>query len=244
MISYHTCPRASQEGKETGGMNVYVLELSKALARMGHKVDIFTRSHEANDPLVIDEAPNLRIMHIIAGPRGIIPKQKLIAYIPEFIANATAFVRSEKGSYELMHAHYYQSGLVAQKVLATYKAIPFVMSFHTLALMKNLVARDTLERESQFRINSEFSLMKKSDAIIASSEADREYMQYLYDAPGSKIHVVYPGIDTNVFHPMDKNAARAHIGAAREHKIVLFVGRVEPLKGIDTLLYAMKIFEK
>lgn len=244
MISYHTCPRASQEGKETGGMNVYVLELSRALARMGHHVDIFTRSHESNDPPVIEEEENLRVMHIEAGPRTQVPKKKLITFISDFIHNAESFIRSEKGSYDIVHAHYYQSGLVAQKALAKYSHVPFIMSFHTLGLMKNLVARDTLERESQFRIRTEFALMKRASAIIASSENDKEYMQYLYDAPESKIHVIYPGIDTGVFRPMDKFSAREHIGAAREHKIVLFVGRVEPLKGIDTLLYAMKILKK
>lgn len=244
MISYHTCPRASAEGKETGGMNVYVLELSRALVRLGHNVDIFTRSHEANDPLILEEENNLRIMHIPAGPQSLLPKKQLVSFIPDFISRAERLVRSENGIYNIMHAHYYQSGLVAEKVLSKYKNIPFVMSFHTLGLMKNLVARDTLEHESQARIHTEFRLMKRGDAIIASSENDKEYMQYLYDAPESKIHVVYPGIDTSVFYPMDKEKARNYIGASKEHKIVLFVGRIEPLKGIDTLLYAMKILKK
>lgn len=243
MISYHTCPRASAEGKETGGMNVYVLELSRALVSQGHSVDIFTRSHEINDPLIIEEENNLRILHIPAGPQAVLPKKRLVSYIPDFIKKAESLVRSEKGIYDVMHAHYYQSGLVAEKVLSKYKNIPFVMSFHTLGLMKNLVARDTLEHESQTRILTEFRLMKRADAIIASSENDKEYMQYLYDASESKIHVIYPGINTSVFHPMDKQSARNHIGAANEHKIVLFVGRIEPLKGIDTLLYAMKILK-
>lgn len=244
MISYHTCPRASAEGKETGGMNVYVLELSRALARMGHRVDIYTRSHETNDPAVLQEEPNLRIMHIPAGPRAPVPKKKLVTFIHEFIKNAEAFVRAESGSYDIVHAHYYQSGLVAEKALAKYSHVPFVMSFHTLGLMKNLVARDTLEHESQFRIRTEFALIKRASAIIASSEIDKEYLQYLYDAPESRIHVIYPGLDTRMFRPMDKLPAREHIGAQQEHKIVLFVGRIEPLKGIDTLLYAMKILKK
>jgi len=243
MISYHTCPRASAEGKETGGMNVYVLELSQALARMGHHVDIFTRSHEKGDPLVIEEAANLRVLHIPAGPQAPLPKKSLIGYIPEFIANAKSFVHDEQGSYDIMHAHYYQSGLVAEKVLKEFK-IPFVMSFHTLALMKNLVARDTLERESLTRVHAEERLVRTADQIIASSENDREYTRYLYDAPSEKISVIYPGIDASLFRPIDKTEARAHIHADREHKIVLFVGRIEPLKGIDTLLYAMKILKK
>ena len=243
MISYHTCPRASAEGKETGGMNVYVLELSRALGKLGHHVDIFTRSHETSDPLVIEESANVRVFHVRAGPQQTLPKHQLLRYIPEFVEHARTFVRREQIRYDLMHAHYYQSGLVARKVLET-REIPFVMSFHTLALMKNLVARDTLEREGQFRIHAEFSLMHRADAIIASSDNDKEYMRYLYDADNSKLSVIHPGIDTHLFHPMDKTVARVRIGASREHKIVLFVGRVEPLKGIDTLMYAMKILKR
>lgn len=249
MISYHTCPRASAEGKETGGMNVYVLELSKALARMGHHIDIFTRSHEMNDPLVIEESPGVRVIHLVAGPQNQIPKKNLPHYISEFTKNMFLFVKKEKFPYDIVHAHYYMSGLVAEKIFSMEKSasIPraaFVVNFHTLALMKNLVARDTLERESKFRVAAEFALMKKASAIIASSESDKEYMEYLYDALSEKIHIVYPGIDTKVFHPMDAMKARMHIGAEPQHKIVLFVGRVEPLKGIDTLMYAMKILKK
>jgi D-inositol-3-phosphate glycosyltransferase len=118
------------------------------------------------------------------------------------------------------------------------------MSFHTLALMKNLVARDTLEHESAARITVEFSLMRQAKHIVASSENDKLYMHYLYDVPVNKISVVSPGIDTNLFKPMDKATARHHIQADQTHKIVLFVGRIEPLKGIDTLLYSMKILKK
>lgn len=234
MISYHTCPRSSAEGKETGGMNVYVLEVSRALARMGHHVDIFTRSHEANDPLIIDESPALRVFHIQAGPREPVPKKYLHRYIPEFMHTMQKFA----SSYDVTHAHYYLSGL------AVPNEKPLVMSFHTLALMKNLVARDTLERESQFRIRAEFSLMRRAGAIIAASQTDKDYMRYLYDVPEEKIYCVAPGIDTTLFHPGNQQEARRVIGADSAHKIVLFVGRVEPLKGIDTLLYAMKILKK
>lgn len=249
MISYHTCPRASQEGKETGGMNVYVLELSRALARMGHHVDIFTRSHEANDPLIINEEPHLRVMHIPAGPQAVVPKKRLTGTITEFAQKLYQFIEKERFPYDIVHAHYYMSGLVAERIFAQEKKLsipkaPFVVTFHTLAIMKNLVARDTLEHESQARIRAEIKLTQIADAVIASSESDREYLQYLYDVPEKKVHVVYPGIDTNVFHPIPKRSARTYIGATQSHKIVLFVGRVEPLKGIDTLLYAMKMLKK
>ncbi len=243
MISYHTCPLASQEGKETGGMNIYVLELSRALARKGHQIDIFTRSHEANDALITQTEANLRVIHLPAGPQAPVAKKKQLAFIPTFVREYLVFVQTQKMHYDFMHAHYYQSGLAAMKIIK-HIPTPFVMSFHTLALMKNLVARDTLEKESIFRIEAEMKLARAAQKIIASSESDKEYMQYLYDVPQEKISVVSPGIDTTIFHPMDKTLARTHIHAHPDHKIALFVGRVEPLKGIDTLLYAMKIIKK
>jgi D-inositol-3-phosphate glycosyltransferase len=148
-------------------------------------------------------------------------------------------MKKEGSTYDVIHAHYYLSGLVAR---ATRR--PFVMQFHTLGLMKNLVARDTLEREGQRRIRAEFMLIKRARAVVASSERDRLYMEYLYDAPKEKITVVSPGIDAGLFHPMEKRAARRYIHADPTHKIVLFVGRIEPLKGIDTLVYAIKILTK
>jgi D-inositol-3-phosphate glycosyltransferase len=239
MISYHTCPLASLEGKETGGMNVYVLELSRALARAGNHVDVYTRSHETTDALITATEPNLRVMHLVAGPQTQIPKKRLVKFIPDFVRAYESFIHKEGIAYDIEHAHYYLSGLVA---LASRR--PFVMSFHTLGLMKNLVARDTAERESSTRIRAEFTLMKRASLILASSESDRAYMEYLYDVPDENIVVVSPGIDTELFHPMEKTAARVHIHANPAHKIVLFVGRIEPLKGIDTLIYAIKILKK
>jgi D-inositol-3-phosphate glycosyltransferase len=239
MISYHTCPLASLEGKETGGMNVYVLELSRALARKGHHVDVYTRSHEENDTLITSSEPRLRVMHVPAGPQTQLPKKKFVRFIPEFVRAYKSFVKKQHGSYDVVHAHYYQSGLAALSI-----GQPFIMSFHTLALMKNLVARDALEREGTARIQAEFNLMKLARTIVASSESDRAYMEYLYDAPKEKIIVISPGIDASLFHPMEKKATRKHIHADPKHKIVLFVGRVEPLKGIDALLYAIKILTR
>jgi D-inositol-3-phosphate glycosyltransferase len=220
-------------------MNVYVLELSRALARKGHHVDVYTRSHEGNDVRVTIPETNLRVMHLRAGLQEQISKKKLAHFIPEFIHAYKSFVHKEKLRYDIVHAHYYQSGLVALSI-----GQPFIMSFHTLGLMKNLVARDTLEREGSRRIRVEFTLMKRASTIVAASQSDRAYMEYLYDVPEEKIRLVSPGIDTELFHPMDKSTARVHIHANPAHKIVLFVGRIEPLKGIDTLVYAIKILTK
>ncbi len=241
MISYHTCPLASQEGKETGGMNIYLLELSKEFARNGFIVDIFTRSQDVNHEKVVEVSPNLRVIHLPAGPEATIAKNKWPLYLDEFTLNYFKFVEKENLKYDILHCHYYLSGIIGLKIKEKYRMIPLVMSFHTLALMKDLVARSESERSDRFRIDAELEITKKADRVIVSSETDSQYMRYLYDCPTEKLAVIPPGVNTSRFHPMEKTSAKDKIGASRDEKIVLFVGRIEPLKGIDAIIYAMKI---
>lgn len=245
MVSYHTCPLASEEGKETGGMNVYVLELAKQLARLGHFVDVFTRSSAPENPPIVQVTEHFRVMHIVAGPQSSVPKKSLVNYIPEFVDNVNLFCHNEHAQYDIMHCHYYMSGIAGielQKSLAEPgKKIPIISTFHTLALMKNLVARGELETEDHTRINAELELVKVSASIVAPSESDASYLAYLYDADEQRIAVIPPGVDTTLFEPMDKIKAREIVGASTDEKIVMFVGRIEPLKGIDMLMYAMKM---
>ena len=245
MISYHTSPLASLEGKETGGMNVYVLELSRALAKKGHLVDMYTRRQSLHQAEVIQVAPRLRVIHLTAGLERHLPKKQLINYIPEFTQNYLKFIRSEKITYDLFHAYYYLSGLIALRILEeTHISLPLIMSFHTLALMKNLVARNPDEKAGSLRIAAEQQLTREADRIISPSESDRRYLEYLYDTPLEKIAVIPPGVDTAIFKPIAKDTARRRIGASLKHKIITFVGRIEPLKGIDVLMYAMTILLK
>jgi D-inositol-3-phosphate glycosyltransferase len=245
MVSYHTCPLASEEGKETGGMNVYVLELAKQLAALGHSVDIFTRSQDTENLPIVQVADNLRLMHIVAGPQKGVPKKKLPKFIPEFVENILDFCRVYKAEYDIIHSHYYMSGLASldlQKKLPFSKhKLPIISTFHTLALMKNLVARGELETEDKHRVDVEFELVKSSSCIIAPSESDASYLEYLYEAKPSSIVVIPPGVNTSVFRPIKKADARKHVQAEMKEKIVMFVGRIEPLKGIDMLIYAIKI---
>ena len=243
MISYHTCPLASVEGKETGGMNVYVLQLSRQLAALGYHIDMFTRCHDVDNCTVTQVEPNLRLMHLPSAPvDGSVSKQDLIHYLDEFVANFLAFTTAEDIEYDVFHCHYYLSGLVGLKLRDKYPALsPLVMTFHTLALMKNLVARSEQEQETQERIEAEYQLGQAVDKIIVPSESAKQYLASLYETPDEKITVVPPGYNRAVFRPIDKERARCKIGADATHKILLFVGRIEPLKGIDVLMYALKI---
>jgi D-inositol-3-phosphate glycosyltransferase len=245
MVSYHTCPLASEEGKETGGMNVYVLELGKQLAALGHFVDVYTRSQDPSNPPIVQVSENFRLMHIPAGPMATIPKKAMLQHIPEFVENVKDFCKAEGTTYDVMHCHYYMSGIAGMQLKTSLcepnKNIPMISTFHTLALMKNLVARGDLEMEDKVRIDAELEMTKASQAIIAPSESDASYLEYLYEADPSTIFVVPPGVDTKVFRPIAKHEARKFVGAKSSEKIVMFVGRIEPLKGIDMLMYAMKV---
>ncbi len=244
MISYHTCPLASIEGKETGGMNVYVYELSRNLARLGHAVDVITRSQDKQSEKIVLVEKNFRVIHLPAGPEKVINKKKLIEYIPSFTDSFIKFSKEENLTYDLMHAHYYQSGLIGLEINKRFNSpMPMVMTFHTLALMKNLVARSVSELGNRFRIDAEFKLTKQADAIITPSSSDKQYLKYLYRADDKKVFEIPPGVNTELFKPMDNNAAKKHLGLHPKEKFILFVGRIEPLKGIDMLLYALKILQ-
>ena len=239
MLAYHTDPSAIY-GKETGGMNVYVLELSKALSRQGHIVDIFTRKVDPKHE-IIQITHNVRLIPITAGPQAVISKNKLPLYINDFVRGIKKCMRSESLYYDLIHGHYYLSGLVGMSLNRALPQAPLVMTFHTLGMMKNLVARHFMEKETQYRIESEGVLIKRANHIIALSDKDREYIQFLYSGSEQKVSVISPGVDSKIFRPIDKIIAKQAIGANVDHKLILYVGRIEPLKGIDSLFYALKI---
>lgn len=246
LISFHTCPLSAEEGKETGGMNVYVLELAKQLIQLGYTIDIFTRRQDKESPTIVVLSPSLRVIHLSAGPTETVDKKQLAQYIPLFVDNFQKFVKEENATYDLLDCHYYLSGLAGLAIQQLYKKrMPLIMTFHTLALMKNLVARDPSEKESQDRIDAELLLVQKSQKIISASPSDCEYLRYLYLCPQEKIAQISPGVNVSLFTTMDKTVAKKHIHADIADTVILFVGRIEPLKGVDVLLYALKmLYEK
>lgn len=248
MLSMHTSPVARLGGKETGGMNVYVRELTRALAARGMAVDIFTRASDARASLVDTEsvgAENARVINIVAGPRAPVSKHQLVNYTGEFAQGIFDFATGEKITYDIWHAHYWLSGVTAQCLLAKdlrakRLRAPIVQMFHTLGAMKNRVARTATEAETDARILAEQSLMRSVARVVASTPRDMEQMMELYGAPRGKIVIIPPGVDTNVFHPVPSQRARDAIGSYDE-KTVLFVGRIDPVKGLDTWFRAMKL---
>ncbi len=244
MLSYHTCPLATLGGKDTGGMNVYVRDLTRELGRRGVGVDVFTRSQDEHVPHVLhDLGFGNRIVHIQAGPETPLSKETLAEYIPEFIQGIQDFARSKDLEYEIIHSHYWLSGLVGLELRQIWQ-IPMIQMFHTLAVMKNRVARGDDESASELRLQTEQRLMQKCDRIIAATQAELAQLQWLHRADTKRIRVIPPGVDTSRFYPMPKDEALEFIGTPAKYCMLLYVGRVEPLKGIDTLFEAMAILKK
>jgi D-inositol-3-phosphate glycosyltransferase len=245
MISYHTCPLARLGGQKTGGMNVYVRDFSQALADTGIQVDVFTRLQPGCEPPVNHElGPNCRVIHIPAGPDRLVSVQEMEAYLDEFTAGVLAFAAAEGVQYDLIHGHYWLSGLIGEQLRAAWQGVPLVQMFHTLGHMKNAIARSPSEFATAARLDGETHLVQVADRLIAATPAEEQQLIDFYGANPAKIAVVPPGVDLARFRPIDRLQAMQSIGIPPYRKNILFAGRIEPLKGIDTLLGALALLQQ
>ncbi len=244
MLSYHTCPLATLGGKDTGGMNVYVREITRQLGAMGIHVDVFTRSQNEHVPHVLhDLGYGNRIVHIPAGPEYPLPKKELVAYLPQFVEGIQTFAINKGITYDLIHSHYWMSGIAAIELKKNW-GTPIIHMFHTLGLMKNRVAQSPEEKEGEYRINGEREVLKAADKIIAATTAESVQLLWLYQADDNKILVIPPGVDVCRFYPIPPDEAKEYIGVAPCGRMLLFVGRMEPLKGLNVLIEAISIMRR
>ncbi len=241
MLSVHTCPLATLGGKETGGMNVYVRDLSREFGRRGIYVDVFTRSQNPNIPRVSAVLGHrCRVVHLPAGPETPYNKNKVFDHLPEFVEGVKRFAEQHRVGYDVLYSHYWLSAWVARALRERW-GTPVVQMFHTLGHMKNRVAQRESDRETDVRIAVETEIVGFADRLVAATPAEKAQLSWLYGADPRKISVVSPGVDLRRFHPINKSLAKSHIGVPEHHHLILFVGRIEPLKGIDTLLQAIAL---
>jgi D-inositol-3-phosphate glycosyltransferase len=235
-ISYHTCPLATLGGKDTGGMNVYVRELTRRLGRLGVHVDVFTRSQDEHVPHVLHYLGyGNRVVHVPAGPEIPLSKDELQGYLPEFVKGILEFTQKKNLTYDLIHSHYWLSGLAAIE-LCDYWQIPFIHMFHTLGVMKRRVSQIPTGDDGDFRLQGELDVLKRAAKIVAATQAEYAQLQWLYHADMGKVVVIPPGVDTSHFYPIPPDEAKEFIGIPPCESLLLFVGRIEPLKGVDTLI--------
>lgn len=238
MLSVHTSPLEQPGNRDAGGMNVYVRELAHQLAQRGIAVDLFTRRQHPDQPVVLHIEPGVRLFHVEAGPPMPLPKEQLFCYLPEFVTNLV-FLAGQGGMlpYELIHAHYWLSGW-AGFLLRFYQPIPLVQMFHTLGELK-WPGEAAFQREPAIRLQVERRLLSLADGIVAANSDERAAMVETLAADPERICTVPPGVDLERFRPFPQRAAREALGLP-DGPIGLYVGRIDPIKGIDTLLVAWR----
>lgn len=241
VLSFHTSPLDQPGTGDAGGLNVYVVQVAKRLAARGTEVEIFTRAVGKDTPPLAELAPGVLVRSVPAGPFEELDKHDLPAQICPFTLEVLrAEAASEPGRYDLVHAHYWLSGQVGVVTKERW-GVPLVQSMHTLGRVKNaaLAAGDAAEPEE--RIRGELEVIAAADALIANTAAEAGQLTGLYGADPARVRTVSPGVDLSVFHPGDPQAAlaaRRRLGVAPDAALLLFVGRVQPLKGPDVALEA------
>ena len=239
MLSVHSCPIGKLGSKDTGGMSVYIRELARELGRIGHRVDIFTRAHDPEDRQVVDLSNNARIIHLQVGEVEQMHKLVLYTHLADMACGVENFRRDNDLQYDLIHSHYWLSGWVGKHIQVWWNA-PHIVMFHTLGASKNAIGIG--EDEPELRVFNEREFVKECNRIVAATEREREELITHYGALSDRISVVPCGVDLSLFRGMDKETARHHLGFNGSN-ILLFVGRIEPLKGIDRLFTALPKLE-
>jgi len=237
VLSVHSCPLAALGGKETGGMNVYVRELSRQMGRLGIGVDVFTRSQNPHISPLVPLGQNARVVHIKAGPEEPISKYRLLRYMPEFTSSVARFARESGGAYHLIHSHYWLSGWVGEQLKRIW-SVPLVHMFHTLGALKNTAGEGSGEREPSRRLMVERQIGEYADCVVAPSPWEKKQMVLLNGIPPAKVKVIPCGVDLRLFRPIPASRAMKFLGLSRRN-FILFVGRIDAIKGIDVLLQAV-----
>ena len=224
--------------RDSGGMNIYILEMAKRLAARGVQVDVFTRHHDPLDPQVVMLAPGVRLIHLPAGLPSL-DKSGVYELLPQFTSQMRRFCIANRLNYDLVSTHYWLSGLVGMR-LASEWGVPHTTSFHTMAEMKRRGRPEEVEVEQ--RDTSESDIACSADSVVVWTNGEKEAIVDYCDIDPAKVSVIPPGVDLSRFRPMSQTQSREFLGYGEE-KNILFVGRLEPLKGLDVLFRAVAALE-
>ncbi len=236
MVSVHTSPLEQPGTGDAGGMNVYVAEVAKQLADRGVEVDIFTRATTGALPPIVEMVPGVSVRHITAGPYEGLSKADLPGQLCAFAAGVMrAAAARPEGWYDVLHTHYWLSGQVGW-LAADRWGVPLVHTMHTMARVKNLYLPTDDSPEPPGREIGEAQVVEAADRLVANTDGEAAELIELYDADPGKVRVVSPGVDLDTFTPGDRDAARNGLGLPATAKVLLFVGRIQPLKRPDLLL--------
>jgi D-inositol-3-phosphate glycosyltransferase len=236
LISEHGDP-AAEIGKEAaGGQNVYVRQVGEALAKLGWQVDMFTRWSDISLPQIVQHGPHCRTIRLKAGPVEYVPRDLLLPYMDEFAAALLAFQAKEGTNYPLVHTNYWMSGLVGLKLQASHN-VQLIHTYHSLGAVKYLTTGGD-NPIAQTRLSVERQLLLDSDCVVATSPEEEKDLRTLVSAEGGSVKVVPCGTDISNFHTIPKADARQQLGFAKDDRLVLYVGRFDPRKGIETLVRA------
>ncbi len=243
MLSAHSCPVGKLGTKDTGGMSVYIRELARELADRGHIVDVYTRVHDPEDREIYELARNARLIHLKAGEDEEMQKLDVYSHLPDFACNLERYRRQSDLRYDLIFSHYWLSGLAGAYLQQRWH-VPHMIMFHTLGAVKNRIKEEARLAnggdEPELRIETERRLVGSCHRIIASTPREQEDLIRYYGASLDKINVVPCGVNLGQFKVIDRTLARQHLGFGEE-RIILYVGRLDPLKGIDKLIEALPL---
>ena len=237
-LSVHTSPLDQPGAGDAGGMNVYIVEASKRLAARGIAVDIFTRATSSDLPPVVEMAPGVTVRHVSAGPFEGLGKEELPAQLCAFTAAVLREeAQHEPGYYDVVHSHYWLSGQVGWLARDRW-SVPLIHTAHTLAKVKNEALAVGDRPEPRARVIGEEQVVAEADRLIANTEEEARQLVRLYGADPARTLVVPPGVDLDRFAPGSRAAARRAVGTPDDAVVLLFVGRIQPLKAPDVVLHA------
>jgi D-inositol-3-phosphate glycosyltransferase len=235
MLSIHSSPIGDLGTQDTGGMSVYVREMAKELGKKGHHIDIFTQHNAGKHDPVIHLYDNVRLIHLSGEIRGDIAKSSLYEILPQLFNELESFRIKENITYDIIHSHYWLSGILGLQLQSSWN-VYHLITYHTIGAVKNLTC--STENASELRLANEKKLAKLCDQIVVPTQKEKEYLRQYYNIPYDKIRMIPCGVNLDIFNPRDKISARRQLGFRSDDRIILYVGRYTPIKGIDRLLTA------